>query len=234
MLARFRRPSHATVVAYLALFFAIGGGGFAVASHLRVNTSDIVDEAVRNAKLGDNSVNGAKVKNESLTGQDLALNSVGSPRITDGSLTGQDIALNSVGSTRITDGSLSSVDIAPNSIASGRVLDNTLTGADINESTLSGVRLSGVQIVSSLTDTNSNSPKNTSVHCPAGKRVIGVGYHVFEDISGFFPDATRDVVVNAATPSDEDSAFASATENDPVSGAWSLSLRAICANAEPE
>jgi hypothetical protein len=37
---RFRRPTHATVVAYLALMVALGGTG-AYATHLVVNSSDV-------------------------------------------------------------------------------------------------------------------------------------------------------------------------------------------------
>jgi hypothetical protein len=212
MLARFRSHFRQQFVGYIALFLAVGGGGVAVASHLRVNTSDIVDQAVRNAKLGDNSVNGAKVKNESLTGQDLDKDSVGSPRITDGSL--------------------SSADIAPNSIASGRILDNTLTGADIRESTLSGVRLSGREWRIASSAKNSNSPKTASATCSTGKQVVGMGYDVSGGVSGNAPNATLDVVVNFVDSIYEQTATGVAYETDPTSDDWSVRVTAICANVE--
>ena len=48
MLGRFRRgPTYANLAATIALILALGGGGFAVASHLEVRHSDIVRNAIR-------------------------------------------------------------------------------------------------------------------------------------------------------------------------------------------
>jgi hypothetical protein len=76
---RSRRPSHATVVAYLALFVALGGT--AIATHETILSSDIVDgevktpdlatNAVTNPKLGANAVGTGKVLDNNLQGADL-------------------------------------------------------------------------------------------------------------------------------------------------------------------
>ena len=73
-----RRPSHATVVAYLALFVALGGTTYAAAT---IGAGDIKNDAVRsrhikngqvkNPDLAPNSVGGGKVINNSLTGADV-------------------------------------------------------------------------------------------------------------------------------------------------------------------
>ena len=42
---RFGRPSHTTVVAYLALFAALGTGGAYAAN--TIGSSDIIDESIR-------------------------------------------------------------------------------------------------------------------------------------------------------------------------------------------
>jgi hypothetical protein len=64
-----RRPNHATVVAYLALFVALGGTGAYAA----------------------NEWTGANIVDGSLTGQDVFDNTLGNADITNGSLTGAKI-----------------------------------------------------------------------------------------------------------------------------------------------
>ena len=63
------RPSHATVVAYLALFVALGGGAMA-ASHLGKNS-------VGAKQLKKNAVTTAKIKNSAVTGTKINLASLG-------------------------------------------------------------------------------------------------------------------------------------------------------------
>ena len=85
MRARFklRRPGHGTVVAYLALFIALGGSAYA-ASHLgskTVGTKQLKGGAVTAAKLKKNAVTKAKIKNGAVDGSKIA----------DGSVTGTEI-----------------------------------------------------------------------------------------------------------------------------------------------
>jgi hypothetical protein len=80
MLARLhlRRPSHGTVVAYLALFVALGGSAYAAAT---IGPSNIKNDAVRSRHIKDGAV-----KNP-----DLGANSVGTGKVLDNTLTGADI-----------------------------------------------------------------------------------------------------------------------------------------------
>jgi hypothetical protein len=87
MLSRlFRRPSHGTVVAYLALFVALGGSAYAVNT---VNSSDIVDGQVKSVDVGQNEIGSADVKDNSLNTFDV--HSFLGVDVVDGSLTGADI-----------------------------------------------------------------------------------------------------------------------------------------------
>src|SRR6478672_5711960 len=73
------RPSHATVVAYVALFVALGAGAMA-ASHLgknTVGTKQLRKNAVTTAKIKNEAVTGAKVKKGTLTGTQINLASLG-------------------------------------------------------------------------------------------------------------------------------------------------------------
>jgi hypothetical protein len=69
---RFRKPSHATVVAYLALFAALGGT--ALAAHDRFGAADIKHPIVRKAKFTPSAQGGVGAvvarchKNEQLIG----------------------------------------------------------------------------------------------------------------------------------------------------------------------
>jgi hypothetical protein len=69
-----RRPNHATVVAYLALFVALGGTTYAAAT---IGPSNIKNDAVRSRHIKDGAV-----KNP-----DLGLNSVGTAKIRPGAVT---------------------------------------------------------------------------------------------------------------------------------------------------
>jgi hypothetical protein len=69
-LARWR-PSHAVVVAYLALFVALGGSSFAV---VKVGTRQIVNNSVSTKDLKNNDVRGKDVRNSSLGGADVGSN----------------------------------------------------------------------------------------------------------------------------------------------------------------
>jgi hypothetical protein len=65
-----RKPSHATVVAYLALFVAVAtGGAYAVE---RIGSADVADDSLRSADLRDRkAVKGVDVKRDALTGKEI-------------------------------------------------------------------------------------------------------------------------------------------------------------------
>jgi hypothetical protein len=89
--------SYANVMSTLAVFLALGGGGFAIA-----------------AALEKNSVGSRQVKKDSLTRKDLKNGkAVGSEEVIDESLGAGDLAPGAVGSAEVADGSLQPADLAP-------------------------------------------------------------------------------------------------------------------------
>ena len=156
MLARLRsrRPSHATVVAYLALFVALGGTS-AWATHEVINSSDVVNESLTGADIQNgtltgadvfnNTISGADITNGSLTGADVFDNTIGGADITNGSLTGADIANESigvsdigsqqVGADEVINDSLLQSDIRAGAVTGDEVLDNSLNDEDIAQGT---------------------------------------------------------------------------------------------------
>jgi hypothetical protein len=63
------------VVAFIALFMAIGGGSYALAQ-ARIGSKQLKRSAVRTANLANNAVTGAKVRNGALTGADIRENTL--------------------------------------------------------------------------------------------------------------------------------------------------------------
>lgn len=55
---KLKRPSHATIVAYLALFTALGGSAYAAAT-------------IGSAEIKNNSIRSRDVRNQTLTGKDI-------------------------------------------------------------------------------------------------------------------------------------------------------------------
>src|SRR2546423_6300166 len=75
---RGRRPSHATVVAYLALFTALGGGAYAATSLPKnsVGTKQLKDNAVISSKIKDGGVHGADIARRAVTGSKVGHNTL--------------------------------------------------------------------------------------------------------------------------------------------------------------
>lgn len=72
------RPSPAMVVAFIALFVAIGGSSYAVTRlpAKSVGAKQIRTGAVRTVHIARNAVTGAKIKNASITGADIKMSSL--------------------------------------------------------------------------------------------------------------------------------------------------------------
>lgn len=76
---RLFRPSHATIVAYLALFVALGGTTYAATSlpANSVGTKQLANGAVTTGKLHNQAVTAGKVANHSLTGAQINVAALG-------------------------------------------------------------------------------------------------------------------------------------------------------------
>ena len=102
-------PSHTTVVAYLALFLALGAGGAMAAS-----------------QLAKNSVGPKQLKKNSVTGPKIKKNAITSVKVQDGSLSGADLADGTITGAKVADGSLSGADIG------GSVRASNVIGVALN------------------------------------------------------------------------------------------------------
>jgi hypothetical protein len=133
-----RRPNHATVVAYLALFVALGGTGAYAAN--TVFSADIVDGEVKSIDIGNNEIGSSDVKDNSINTFDV--HSFLGVDIADGTVTSADVAdTSSLGPNEIHEENLlfantiASSDLGTGSVHSAEVADGTLEDEDIAQST---------------------------------------------------------------------------------------------------
>jgi hypothetical protein len=132
MLAKLRPRSVYDVLAAIGCFVALSTGG-AYASHLVVDSSDVVDDSLTGVDVQGKPRTGTTAAvNGSLTTDDIAgqqaHNPTGTPFI-DGTLTQWDVK----------NSSLVGGDLANNTVSGAKVTDNSLKGADIDEASLGQV-----------------------------------------------------------------------------------------------
>jgi hypothetical protein len=83
------RPSHATVVAYLALFVALGGSSYAAIS---IGSGNIRNSSIRSEDIGIGQVRSSDIRNNDVQGIDIANGTIGSSDVKDRSLLASDFA----------------------------------------------------------------------------------------------------------------------------------------------
>ena len=206
---RSRRPSHTTVVAYLALFLAVGGGtAFAIVGNNQVKSESIIDGEVKTPDLGTNSVGSGKIKPEGVHNSDLANSSVGTGKVVDGSLSGADID----------EGSLSGVNAT------------TLDSFD------SSIFLRDVIPITEETAHSSSAMKERFVNCGSGRKVVGGGAQVVQVDASDNPVLSTNqdvnlVLVDSApvVTSTNQLWYARGVETDSVGANWYLYVTALCA-----
>jgi hypothetical protein len=125
-----RRPGHATVVAYLALFVALGGTSAYAAN--TVFSTDIVDGEVKSADIGNNEIGSADVKDNTINTFDV--HSFLGVDVVDGTLTGADIGDQTLSGFDIEFNTLTGENVGPDSIDSDEVDDNLLKDEDVGQS----------------------------------------------------------------------------------------------------
>ncbi len=130
------RPSPAMAVALLALFVAMGGVSYAVAT---IDSSDIVNGSIKSRDVKNGTLTKADVKGRSLSGRNIGTATVDSRNLRTGAVRSIDILNGTIGTNDVDNGSLNTLDLANGSVFGLDVNNNSLTGLDINEATLGQV-----------------------------------------------------------------------------------------------
>src|SRR3954468_14440588 len=122
-----KRPSHSTVVSYLALFVAVGTGGAYAAN--TIGSSDVIDESLLSQDLKNGEVKNADIGADAMTSSKLA----------NGSVQNSDLGPDAVTTSKIKAGNVGTTDLAAGAVTSAKVGDDSLTGDDVAESSLGPV-----------------------------------------------------------------------------------------------
>lgn len=154
---RLRRPRYADVAATLALFVAMGGTAYAVAT---VNTADIVngavttpklhDAAVTTPKLHDGAVMSPKLANGSIITVKLADGSVATAKLIDGSVTNSKLADGSVTTAKLVDGSVTNSKLGTGSVTHSKLSPDSIDGSDVLANSLTLSDLLGANVNGSI------------------------------------------------------------------------------------
>jgi hypothetical protein len=136
MLSKFslKRPSHSTVVSYLALFVALGGTTAYAAN--TIGSADVTNESLRSRDI----------KNGQIKSADIGRNQVTTAKIKAGNVGTADIADGAVNSAKVSDESLTSTDLATNSVSAAEIADNAITGAKVGDDTLTAADIAGADV----------------------------------------------------------------------------------------
>jgi hypothetical protein len=140
---RTMRPSHTTVVSYLALFLALGTGGAYAAN--TIGSSDVINESLRSKDIKNATLRNVDIRNSAVTTQKLREGAVEGVDILNGAVAHADLANDAVNSDNVVNESLTSADLATDSVNAAKIADGAITISDIAGADASGsVSLSGV------------------------------------------------------------------------------------------
>lgn len=156
-------------------------------------------------------ITGAQIKNNTVSTLDLKNESVRSADVLDNSLTSLDIR----------NGTLEAVDFAPGQLPAGAQGQAGPQGPPGPPGQQGGPGLAGLEIVTAVSPTDSDEPKQVDVACPAGKRVVGGGAHLW--------DAAGKAALDESYPKNETEWRATAYEVVATALNWHMSAYAICA-----
>jgi hypothetical protein len=120
---RLRRPGHATIVAYLALFVALSGTAMAVK---KIGPSGLKKNAVTTKKIADGAVNTSKLKDGAVT----------EPKLANGAVTGAKLTPNSVGTNKLKDDAVESDKIANAAVVEAKIGNDAVTGSKVADGSL--------------------------------------------------------------------------------------------------
>jgi len=125
---RLQRPSHATVIAYLALFIALSGTAIAAK---KIGSDGLRKAAVTSKKIADAAVTTPKLANDAVTGGKLDNGSVGENKLAADAVTAGKLAQNSVGTNKIRDEAVESGKIANGAVTEGKIANDAVIGTKV-------------------------------------------------------------------------------------------------------
>jgi hypothetical protein len=184
-----RIPSPATLISLVALFVALGGTAYAVAT---VDSSDVVNNSLKSIDVKNSSLTTSDVKNETLKSSDVKNESLTSADVQNESLTNNDVK----------NGSLLAADFAAGQIPAGP-RGFVAYGPDLNwtGATQTPVTLNlpaGSYVLNASTQLNNNSANEEFIQCVLFLGAQGLVVSNGEDVGPNTGDDREFVSLNAA------------------------------------
>lgn len=154
-----------------------------------------------------------------------AASKIGPGEIAGNAVRAKHIKKNQVRSKHLKDGQIRSVDLADGAVTPVKLADGEAVSGPV-----SGLEtVIGWNPAPSGSPGNSESPKNTIVTCPAGKRAIAGGALISGGFTGSHPSLVSQTALHGLVVSGNQ-VIATAVETTATGGTWALQGRAICAN----
>jgi hypothetical protein len=153
-----------------------------------------------------------------ITGSQIKDNTVSTLDITNGTVRSIDVKNNAITSLDILNGTLKAVDFAPGQLPVGPA---GAAGPQGSPGAQGAPGLAAVEIVTVDSANSSTGVKQADATCPAGKKVIGGGAHLY--------GAGGDIALDESYPSSVSTWRATAWEVNATALSWHVSAFAICA-----
>lgn len=211
---KIRRPSHGTVVAYAALFVALGGTAAAAAPRLIIRP-------------------------HSITSRDLAQGSVKTAALARSAVTAKTLSssvralLNQIDGSRIMDGTIPAGKLGPASVTAGNLAQDSVVNADLAADTVAGVR--GWQLVEYTDPQDSTTLHGGTAVCPAGTQVLGGGIAPNEVSTNPALDSPEYVLQDAPELNTDGSSGWQGLMvwGSPPKSGWNVNVWAVCGSTHP-
>jgi hypothetical protein len=212
---RMKRPSHATVVSYLALFVALGGTTAYAAN--TIGSDDIIDESIQSVDLkngevktsdmANSSVTSLKIHNGSVLTDEIGANAVDGSKILDGAVGNADLATGAVDSASVLNESLTNADLGTDSVQATEVADNSLDSGEIVDNSLGSADIGPDAIGSSELANNAVGSANISNEAVTLSDIAGVAVNGSISLSGISNGRCDQVTFNIGGAQVGDSAI---------------------------
>ena len=121
--------ARSNAIAYIALFFAVGGGTAFAAN--TVFSSDIVNGEVTSADIGGQEVQTSDIGNDTVTGAKIPNESIGNVDLKAGAVRGSEIANGQVGTQEIADSAVDAAKIATDGVGSSEIATDSVGSSEI-------------------------------------------------------------------------------------------------------
>jgi hypothetical protein len=124
-------PTPSTLIALIALVFAMTGAAAALPGHKSVKGDDLANNSVSSKAIKKNAVASKQLKNKAVT----------TTKIADGAVLGSKIAAGTITADKLLDGAVTSTKIADGAVSDAKIADDAITRQKIKASSVTAPKV---------------------------------------------------------------------------------------------